>query len=185
VNYLAMGSCNFNDGGVSLWPLNQIVHDTQFYVRDAVIDYTTAAGTISPAIEGRLMFSDTSAPVVIVNSPQAKEYQSWETITLDVLASDTGSGVKQTWAELDGHLLSGQTIQCFTLPPGQHTLIVHVIDWYGNETTQSILFDVSAPLTTKIPALSEWGILVSFLLISGAGLARIRTRKRRIIGRNE
>ncbi len=56
VNYLAAGSCNFNDGGVSLWPLNQIVHDTQYYVRDAVIDYITAEGIVSPAIEGRLNF---------------------------------------------------------------------------------------------------------------------------------
>ena len=46
VNYLAAGSCNFNDGGVSLWPLNQIVNDTQYYVRDAVIDYITAMGTV-------------------------------------------------------------------------------------------------------------------------------------------
>ncbi len=57
VNYLAAGSCNFNDGGVSLWPLGQIVHDTQFYVRDAVIDYITHEGTVSPAIEGRLVFN--------------------------------------------------------------------------------------------------------------------------------
>ena len=57
VNYLAAGSCNFNDGGVSLWPLDQIVHDTQFYVRDAVIDYITHEGTVSPAIEGRLVFN--------------------------------------------------------------------------------------------------------------------------------
>jgi 2',3'-cyclic-nucleotide 2'-phosphodiesterase (5'-nucleotidase family) len=56
VNYLAAGSCNFNDNGVSLWPLNQIVHDTQYYVRDAVIDYITAKGTVSPAIEGRLFY---------------------------------------------------------------------------------------------------------------------------------
>ena len=54
VNYLAAGSCNFNDDGVSLWPLDQIVHDTQYYVRDAVIDYVTAMGTISPVVEGRL-----------------------------------------------------------------------------------------------------------------------------------
>ena len=54
VNYLAAGSCNFNNSGVSLWPLNQIVNDTQYYVRDAVIDYVTSMGTISPAIEGRL-----------------------------------------------------------------------------------------------------------------------------------
>jgi 5'-nucleotidase/UDP-sugar diphosphatase len=56
VNYLAAGSCNFNDGGVSLWPLDQIVNDTQYYVRDAMIYYTTAMGTVSPAIEGRLQF---------------------------------------------------------------------------------------------------------------------------------
>lgn len=56
VNYLAAGSCNFNDNGVSLWPLNQIVHDTQLYVRDAVIDYIAHEGTVSPAIEGRLVF---------------------------------------------------------------------------------------------------------------------------------
>ena len=41
VNYLAAGSCNFNNSGVSLWPLNQIANDTQYYVRDAVIDYVT------------------------------------------------------------------------------------------------------------------------------------------------
>jgi 2',3'-cyclic-nucleotide 2'-phosphodiesterase (5'-nucleotidase family) len=57
VNYLAAGSCNFNNNGVSLWPLNQIVHDTQYYVRDAVIDYIKAMTPISPAIEGRLTFT--------------------------------------------------------------------------------------------------------------------------------
>ena len=65
VNYLAAGSCNFNDGGVSLWPLNQIVHDTQYYVRDAVINYATDMGTIAPVVEGRLQFvNDAIAPAV-------------------------------------------------------------------------------------------------------------------------
>jgi len=57
VNYLAAGSCNFNNAGETIWPLDQIVADTQFYVRDSVIDYITAMGTISPAIEGRLVFN--------------------------------------------------------------------------------------------------------------------------------
>ncbi|OIO90390.1 MAG: hypothetical protein AUK03_13055, partial [Anaerolineae bacterium CG2_30_64_16] len=58
VNYLAAGSCNFNDSGVSLWPIDQIVHDTQFYVRDAVTHYVAAQpGPISPAVEGRLQFT--------------------------------------------------------------------------------------------------------------------------------
>jgi 5'-nucleotidase/UDP-sugar diphosphatase len=56
VNYLAAGSCNFNNAGETIWPLDQIVADTQFYVRDSVIDYIIAMGTISPAIEGRLQF---------------------------------------------------------------------------------------------------------------------------------
>jgi len=56
VNYLAAGSCNFNNAGVTIWPLDQIVADTQFYVRDSVIDYITAMGTISPAVEARLAF---------------------------------------------------------------------------------------------------------------------------------
>ena len=59
VNYLAAGSCNMNDAGVTLWPLSQIVNDTQYYVRDAVIDYITHLGTVSPAIEGRLSFLTT------------------------------------------------------------------------------------------------------------------------------
>ncbi|GAP09306.1 5'-nucleotidase/2',3'-cyclic phosphodiesterase [Bellilinea caldifistulae] len=55
VNYLAAGSCNFNDGGVSLWPLDQIVADTQYYVRDAVIEYVQSkTEPINPQIEGRL-----------------------------------------------------------------------------------------------------------------------------------
>jgi 5'-nucleotidase / UDP-sugar diphosphatase len=56
VNYLAAGSCNFNNAGETIWPLDQIAYDTQYYVRDSVIDYVTFMGTISPAVEGRLIF---------------------------------------------------------------------------------------------------------------------------------
>ncbi|MEN8115274.1 MAG: 5'-nucleotidase C-terminal domain-containing protein, partial [Actinomycetota bacterium] len=57
VNYVAAGSCNFNDGGVTLWPLSEIIADTQLYVRDSVINYIDAQpGAITPAVEGRLVF---------------------------------------------------------------------------------------------------------------------------------
>jgi 2',3'-cyclic-nucleotide 2'-phosphodiesterase (5'-nucleotidase family) len=57
VNYLAAGSCNFNNAGETIWPLDQIVYDTQYYVRDSVIDYVAAqTAPIAPAIEGRLQF---------------------------------------------------------------------------------------------------------------------------------
>jgi 2',3'-cyclic-nucleotide 2'-phosphodiesterase (5'-nucleotidase family) len=70
VNYLAAGSCNFNDSGVTLWPLDQIVADTQYYVRDAMIHYVAAQGIVSPAIEGRVVFLDeaTYVPVVLKNN---------------------------------------------------------------------------------------------------------------------
>ena len=57
VNYLAAGSCNFNNDGETIWPLDQIFADTQFYVRDSVIDYMLAqTEPIAPAVEGRLVF---------------------------------------------------------------------------------------------------------------------------------
>jgi 2',3'-cyclic-nucleotide 2'-phosphodiesterase (5'-nucleotidase family) len=57
VNYLAAGSCNFNDAGITIWPLDQISYDTQLYVRDSVIEYLLAqTAPISPAVEGRLVF---------------------------------------------------------------------------------------------------------------------------------
>jgi 2',3'-cyclic-nucleotide 2'-phosphodiesterase (5'-nucleotidase family) len=50
VNYVAAGSCNFNNDGETIWPLGQIVADTQLYVRDSVINYVEAQpGPISPA----------------------------------------------------------------------------------------------------------------------------------------
>jgi 2',3'-cyclic-nucleotide 2'-phosphodiesterase (5'-nucleotidase family) len=62
VNYLAAGACNFSDSGKTLWPLDQIVADTQYYVRDAVIEYVThltdtTGDPIHPIIEGRLIFN--------------------------------------------------------------------------------------------------------------------------------
>jgi 2',3'-cyclic-nucleotide 2'-phosphodiesterase (5'-nucleotidase family) len=58
VNYVAAGSCNFNDDGETIWPLDQIAHDTQLYVRDSVINYVDAqVGPIAPAIEGRIAFA--------------------------------------------------------------------------------------------------------------------------------
>ena len=57
VNYVAAGSCNFNNDGETIWPLDQIVADTQLYVRDSVINYVDAQpGPIAPAVEGRLVF---------------------------------------------------------------------------------------------------------------------------------
>ena len=93
VNYLAAGSCNFNDGGVSLWPLDQIVADTQFYVRDAVIDYVTHEGIVSPMIEGRLVFNPESVTSISPDSAVA----GTPGITLFVRGTGFTSGSKVAW----------------------------------------------------------------------------------------
>jgi 2',3'-cyclic-nucleotide 2'-phosphodiesterase / 3'-nucleotidase / 5'-nucleotidase len=146
VNYLAAGSCNFNDSGVSLWPLNQIAHDTQYYVRDAVIDYITAMGTVSPKIEGRLVYADTQAPVVTINVPAAMNYLHPDFLKLDFSATDNVT-VKTIEANLDGTpVTNGQVIDLYTLAldPAYHTLTVTATDYYGHTTTQAVTFHIVA-----------------------------------------
>jgi hypothetical protein len=155
VNYLAAGSCNFNDNGVSLWPLNQIVHDTQYYVRDAVIDYITAQGTVSPAIEGRLVFGDTVAPVITINAPQATTYLHPSVLTLDFSVVDTS--LKSVKATLDGKtVINGQVIDLYTLLLGDHTLKVVADDFYGNTSTQSVTFKVTATIQSLIAGVNRF-----------------------------
>jgi 2',3'-cyclic-nucleotide 2'-phosphodiesterase (5'-nucleotidase family) len=162
VNYLAAGSCNFNDGGITLWPLNQIVADTQYYVRDAVIDYITFNGTVSPAIEGRLSFiTDAAGPVITINAPTAKTYGPADSLTLDFSAIDAVSGVKSIEAKLDGTVVTnGQVIVLNTLSQGDHTLMVNAADNAGNTSSQSVTFsyDSVAPvITIKAPVAKYYG----------------------------
>lgn len=158
VNYLAAGSCNFNNGGVTLWPLDRIVADTQYYVRDAVIDYISAMGTVSPAIEGRLNFiTDTTAPVITINSPTASTYLHSDFLTLDFSAADAGpAGLKQIWADLDGMpVVNGQTIDLHTLSLGDHILTVYAMDKAYNQSQQSVAFSVTATLESLIASVNR------------------------------
>lgn len=97
VNYLAAGSCNFNDAGVTLWPLNQIVADTQYYVRDAVIHYIDSEGVVSPAIEGRLQFvSDGTAPSVEEIVPASINPTTASSVDFTVTFSEDVTGVDES-----------------------------------------------------------------------------------------
>ncbi len=156
VNYLAAGSCNFNDNGVSLWPLGDaIVADTQFYVRDAVIDYVTAAKTVSPAIEGRLVFQtgDIDAPVITISAPTVKAYAHNAYITLSFKATDAGSGVKSIVARLDGKVVvNGQKINLLGSWLGPHRLTVTATDksTNANVSVKSVRYTVVATTASLI-----------------------------------
>ena len=158
VNYLAAGSCNFNDNGQTLWPLDQIVNDTQYYVRDAVINYIPSLSQpIAPAIEGRLKFiNDADAPVITITSPEAKTYLHTEMLTLNFGAMDAGSGVKSIWADLDGTpVVNGQVIDLFTMALGNHTLTVNAMDNAYNQSTASVTFTVGATVGSLKTALTR------------------------------
>jgi len=157
VNYLAAGSCNFNDGGVTLWPLDQIVADTQYYVRDAVIDYVTAMGTVSPAIEGRLNFiTDVTPPVITINAPQATTYLNSDMLTLDFSATDDIAGVKYVHATLDGvSVTNGQVISLYTFLPGEHTLAVTAMDKAYNESSLSVTFNVNVSVESMMSVVTS------------------------------
>ncbi len=145
VNYLAAGSCNFNDGGKSLWPLDQIVNDTQYYVRDAVIDYITAMGTVSPKIEGRLVFSDADDPIVTITSPEAKAYGHASKVPVTYTVDDA-SALVSVVAQLDGMATTATEIDLLHLPLGSHTFAVNATDVYGNSDAEQVTFTVEATI---------------------------------------
>jgi hypothetical protein len=159
VNYLAAGSCNFNDGGVSLWPLDQIVNDTQYYVRDAVIDYLAAMGTVSPAIEGRLVFlaGDIDGPVVTTTAPAAaRAYLHSSKLKLAFGATDPFSGMASISAKLDAKTVrNGQTIDLLTLRLGTHRLTVTARDVSGNTTVSTTTFTIKATTSSTITSVNR------------------------------
>jgi 2',3'-cyclic-nucleotide 2'-phosphodiesterase (5'-nucleotidase family) len=158
VNYLAAGSCNFNDAGVTLWPLNQIVADTQYYVRDAVIDYVTFMGTVSPAIEGRINFKpDYTPPVITIIAPTASTYLHPDFLTIDFAVTDDISGVKTVEALLDGNpVADGDVIDLYTLALGDHTFTVNAMDKAYNQSSQSVTFTVTATSQSLVFAVNRF-----------------------------
>jgi 2',3'-cyclic-nucleotide 2'-phosphodiesterase (5'-nucleotidase family) len=150
VNYLAAGSCNFNNNGVSLWPLNQIANDTQYYVRDAVIDYVTAKGTVSPTVDGRLYFNDVLAPTITINAPHAGSYLNTDPLTLDFTATDGNSGVRSVVATLDGRTVAnGDVINLNLFAAGtKHVFSVTATDNAYNSSTQAVSFSIETSIAS-------------------------------------
>ncbi|MBN1487478.1 MAG: 5'-nucleotidase C-terminal domain-containing protein, partial [Anaerolineae bacterium] len=94
VNYVAAGSCNFNNDGETIWPLDQIVADTQLYVRDAVINYVDAqAAPIAPAVEDRLVFADSdlsTSTKTVVDASGNDIAEAGEVLTYTITLVNTG-----------------------------------------------------------------------------------------------
>ncbi|MBI5933252.1 MAG: 5'-nucleotidase C-terminal domain-containing protein [Chloroflexi bacterium] len=159
VNYLAAGSCNFNNGGVSLWPLNQIVNDTQYYVRDAVIDYMQAqTEPISPAIQGRLVFiTDTAGPTINITAPEQKAYLNSDPLTINFTVTDTISGVKWMESKLDDvDVANGDVVKLYMVPAGSsHTFTITMMDKAYNPSSATVTFTVKTSIVAMKSVLTS------------------------------
>jgi hypothetical protein len=128
-------------------------------VRDAVIDYTTAMVTVSPAIEGRLsLITDTAAPTITITEPTAKDYLHPDLLTLAFSAVDVGpAGLKRVWADLDGDPVdNGQVIDLNTLSLGEHTLTVFAVDRAGNGSSAFVTFNVIATSKSLVSSVNSF-----------------------------
>ena len=176
VNYLAAGSCNFNNSGVSLWPLSQIVADTQYYVRDAVIEYIQDNGTINPAIDGRLQFTaiPPAPPVIAVTNPLAnmavqdgvtfKAFSSTncgsiEKVIFSLREADGGDGTPIGYENLEAtyNSISGYWEYLFDttrVQDGYYVILAKAIDNAGNEGWSDVVpFSVrNWAVIEKLPA---------------------------------
>jgi uncharacterized repeat protein (TIGR01451 family) len=134
VNYLAAGSCNFNDGGKSLWPLDQIINDTQYYVRDAVIDYITAKGTVSPAIEGRLVF-DGSLPATTLEKTVNREQAYTGSILMYELKVQNLTDQPQSFVVIDPIPANTEVVRRINYDPATNSIVWSgVLDPWGFKT---------------------------------------------------
>jgi len=161
VNYLAAGACNFSDAGSSLWPLDQIVADTQFYVRDAVIEYIQGqTEPISPMVEGRLLFTVPPAPTVdsLVVAPEPSELHEMVTATATFIdpgiihgpvtcTVDFGDGSDPVTGVVDGATCTATHVYD---RGGKFPVTASVADALGAAGTLAVdhvvLFDFSGPV---------------------------------------
>jgi hypothetical protein len=137
VNYLAAGACNYSNPGTgTLWPLSQIVNDTQYYVRDAVINYIAAVTppAINPRIEGRVAFPP------VVDTPEVA-YLPGNTVRAMATFMDQGDsspysckvdygdGALPLAGVVSDHTCTGPA-HTYTMA-GLHTITVYVTDKDG------------------------------------------------------
>lgn len=156
VNYLAAGACNFSDAGKSLWPLEQIVADTQYYVRDAVIEYVQAqTAPVSPAIENRLLFAAPAIGVPAVTTEPSREGQS---VTVTAAFSESAPHAPFTCAVDfgDGSPVAAGAVQGMSCSAthaystyGSYTITVTVTDALGApgsaSVTHAVIFNYGGP----------------------------------------
>ncbi|MDH3973854.1 MAG: FG-GAP-like repeat-containing protein [Deltaproteobacteria bacterium] len=136
-----------------------------FTVSYRAVDNAGNVGTIN-TVSGNI---DKIPPALTIISPTASDYPISQTIIIDYMVSDTGSGLLSSSASLDGVALNqGQAVTLYSLAPGSHTFSLTANDVAGNSITQNITFSI----TVTSDSLSELiDILYAIGEIDNKGMA--------------
>jgi hypothetical protein len=115
-----------------------------------------AAGNVEAPSPSTIVKVDTTAPAVLVTSPQAREYLYDRTLSVSVSVSETLSGLSApVVVTVDGVVLAGSVLDMSTLALGAHTLTAAASDLAGNAAATSVVFRVVAELDTVINVPAE------------------------------
>jgi hypothetical protein len=141
----------------------------QFYVAPFVVSAEGAtritaraadrAGNLESSLPAALVMIDWSAPAVTIASPEPRDYQHSDSVTVSFSATDSMSGLQSASAALDGGALqNSQSILLLTQTLGAHTLEVFASDAAGNPAHQSVSFRVVATIDSLIASVNIYAL---------------------------
>lgn len=90
---------------------------------------------------------DKSAPEIVVTAPEDTSIiEDSGDLTVEYTLDDVLSGVdySKTTVTLDGSPYQNETLPLYTLPLGQHTLVVSITDMAGNQSSKTVIFQTAA-----------------------------------------
>ena len=102
---------------------------------------------------------DTTPPALTIGSPQTRSYLHSDALTIEIAATDGGSGLApdSPSARLDGTTVAnGQAVSLLTLSLGSHVLTVSASDVAGNFAQQSATFTIVATIDSVIAAVNTF-----------------------------
>jgi hypothetical protein len=112
---------------------------------------TDAAGNVEIPLPATVVSIDSTAPVLTVLSPAARDYLHSDTLVISFAAADGVSGVQRVSAALDGVPI--QNPASYSLLPfalGVHTVDAYAFDVAGNQARQSVSFRIVATIDSLI-----------------------------------
>jgi hypothetical protein len=113
------------------------------------------AGNVESPLTPTTIMIDMSEPVVTIASPEPRDYQHSESVTLSFSAADSISGIESVSATVDGTAVeNAQSISLLPLSLGSHTLEVSASDVAGNPTRQSVSFRIVATIDSLIASVN-------------------------------